>query len=469
MGKNIVVRLHVYLMCFLLAFSPAYAYASAAPKLDFSAVSNFVRTSSGAAADFLFKRSANDPNYNAANDDYFETKNHKVTNSQLGKVGFNRILGLTPYGLVGSIATGFVVGELVTALNEQGWIVDRANQEIYKPAGFQYCLRQNSKYVTSPTQFCADLPTAAVALYIAHVNPREKQSKVFLNGNGVQTQGTYTALSSPRQISITDTNAEVRAKIVEISEGYTSPPVDQQFFLDAKPVGKIVATPDDVAEVLPNVSDKQIKELMGSPDFAFEKHAPAAAAAAKAEPKSGSDSCPAGQSKVNGVCQPPQPDTKCPAGQSLDPSTGKCKSATAAQCPVGQIYDLVEKKCKKIGLPDDDDDDWPEFCEWAAPVCEFIEWAKQDVDKFEAEKVEVEDTADDAQSITSQILTLGYVSGGVKACPSNEDLSFEFMGQSIGFELSYAPLCEMLLTARPVVIAIAYFQAAKIVFVGRRD
>jgi len=459
MGKNLVVRLHVYLMCFLLAFSPAYAYASAAPKLDFTGIANFVRDAGGATADYLFKRSANDPNYNAANDDRFETKAHRVPNSQLSKVGLARMLN--PQMLVGGLIFGFVVDELITQMQADDWIVDQQNQSIYKYTG-AWCLRQNTPNFPSGSTFCSSDPAAAVQLFFDKTNDVVRISAKRVTSSGDVYYLNHLKYSSPVLFDvITDSTraVEVRADYqTSIEDGeYNSPVPFSQFFLDKVPQAKVEATPADVEAVLPKVSDAQIAALATSPDPVKEAHAPTAAAAAKAAPKTDTPKDP-----------PKDNNNKCPAGQSFDASTGKCKAATAAQCPVGQVYDFVQKKCTSLKLPDEDDD-WPEFCEWAAPVCEFIEWAKQDVDKFEAEKVDVEDTADDAQSITSQILTLGYVSGGVKSCPSDLDLSFQFMGQSIGFEISYAPLCEMLLTARPVVIAIAYFQAAKIVFLGRRD
>jgi len=459
MGKNLVVRLHVYLMCFLLAFSPAYVYASAAPQLVFTGITNFVRDAGGATADYLFERSANDPNYNAANDDRFETKAHRVPNSQLSKVGLARMLN--PQMLVGGLIVGFVVDELISQMQSDGWIVDQQAKSVYKYTG-AWCLRPSTSYFPDGSTFCAQTPSDAVQLFIDKVNPTLRASAKRTNDSGVVYYLEHIRYLDP--VLITQINDSTRAVEVrsnyQISRGdgeYNAPVPFVQFFLDKVPNAKVQATPADVEAVLPKVSDAQIAALATSPDPVKEGHAPTAAAAAKAAPKTETPKDP-----------PKDNNNKCPAGQSFDASTGKCKAATAAQCPVGQVYDFVQKKCTSLKLPDDDDD-WPEFCEWAAPVCEFIEWAKQDVDKFEAEEVEVEDTADDAQSITSEILTLGYVSGGVKACPSNEDLSFEFMGQSIGFELSYAPLCEMLLTARPVVIAIAYFQAAKIVFLGRRD
>lgn len=444
MGKNLVVRLHVYLMCFLLAFSPAYSYASAAPKLDFAAITNFVRDQAGATGNYLFKRAANDPNYNAANDDRFETKAHRVSNGALAKVGHARMLN--PWMLVAGVVAPFVISELITAMEAEGWIVDSANHEIYKlDGGLRFYIDTNGfnkQYFPSAE--------AAIQNFLDAKKQPDQPAPTF----GGYTSDFPKALSDMRA-------GETFFRTFDTSIG------PYILSVDKNSESKQVATDADVAAVLPNVSDAQILELMKSPDFAAEPHAPTVAAAAKAEP-AGSDACPAGQTKVNGVCQAPPSENKCPAGQVFDTTTGKCKAATAAQCPVGQVYDVVQKKCVTPKLPDDEDD-WPEFCEWAAPVCDFIEWAKQDVDKFDVSPVDVKDTAADAQSITSQILTLGYVSGGIKACPADYTFTFTVMGQGIDFDLSYKGLCDMLLMARPVVISIAYFQAAKIVFIGRRD
>lgn len=448
MGKNLVVRLHVYLMCFLLAFSPAYSYASAAPKLDFVGIANFVRDQAGAIADYRFKRSANDPLYNAANDDNFETKAHRVSNSALGKVGHARLLN--PWMLVAGVAFPFIVDELFNAMQAEGWTVDQQNQEIYKLTGGPQFFVSSQGFDNK--RFGSE--TAAINDFIA------------IRWKNSPTQPTFSFSSQwTKPISALKVNEMAFRNFSSIGGASTS---TYTLGVVITPGSKQLATDADVAAVLPDVSDAQIIELMKSPDFAAEPHAPTAAAAAKAEPATGSDACPAGQTKVNGVCQAPPSENKCPAGQVFDTTTGKCKAATAAQCPVGQVYDVVQKKCVTPKLPEDEDD-WPEFCEWAAPVCDFIEWAKQDVDKFDVSPVDVKDTAADAQSITSQILTLGYVSGGIKACPADYTFTFTVMGQGIDFDLSYKGLCDMLLMARPVVIAIAYFQAAKIVFIGRRD
>lgn len=456
MGKNIVVRLHVYLMCFLLAFAPAYSYASAAPLLDFTGVVNAAKTGGGFVADYLFRRASNDPNYNAANDDRFETKGHAVSNNQMGDTWRKRWAGQTA-GIGAGLAATAAIAALLAAAD---WVLDPANNTIRKyeqvvepkylyslttpfgkyctgnsPAALMPCLAESA----SPYNMTA-MPNSPVPAFYPPIES-------LLIGQA-SSASDYFVLNTPsgsvyRYVSVSVENIGVVA----------------EDFIDA--------TPEDIAAAVAQADLATLQELATSPNYKAEPHAPTVAAAAKAEP-AGSDACPAGQTKVNGVCQAPPSENKCPAGQVFDTTTGKCKAATAAQCPVGQVYDVVQKKCVTPKLPDDEDD-WPEFCEWAAPVCDFIEWAKQDTDKFDVSPVDVKDTAADAQSITSQILTLGYVSGGIKACPADYTFTFTVMGQGIDFDLSYKGLCDMLLMARPVVISIAYFQAAKIVFIGRRD
>lgn len=464
MGKNIVVRLHVYLMCFLLAFAPAYSYASAAPLLDFTGLVNGAKVAGGYVADFWFKRAANDPIYNAANDDRFVAKAHTATNNQLAKTWmhrwFNRGLGLT--GGVAAVAA---------ILEAADWVLDPANNTITKVADVgSFTICGSSTLVPNQLNRCSPVPKQALELYypktdttlhtfkstdIASLNAKVAQMLIDLK------QSTVPKLYSTQALLYTLDFLDSNGNVTNSVNGSLN-----NAYIVYIPPGVVHATEDDIAAAVAQ-APAQALEALATP-YLNEPHAAATAAAAKAQPAAGSDACPSGQTKVNGVCQAPPTENKCPAGQTFDTTTGKCKAATAAQCPVGQVYDPVQKKCMSPKLPDDEDD-WPEFCEWAAPVCDFIEWAKQDVDKFDVSPVDVKDTAADAQSITSQILTLGYVSGGIKACPANYTFTFAVMGQGIDFDLSYKPLCDMLLMARPVVIAIAYFQAAKIVFVGRRD
>lgn len=457
MGKNIVVRLHVYLMCFLLAFAPAYSYASAAPLLDFTGVVNAAKTGGGFVADYLFRRASNDPNYNAANDDRFITKQHNVTNSQMGDTWRDRWSGKT-----GGIGAGLAATAAIAAiLAAADWILDPANNSIKRllpPSAPDYLMTATSPNGVSCSgstvgeiQICLQAAVSFFGMNVTLTNPIGEFNPPLASLSAGQSTSAspYFDFTRPGQGYPT----------WQVALGYTllGPSVDKYEY----------ATPADIAAAVAQAPVEVLEQLATSPNPKAEPHAPTAAAAAKAEP-AGSDACPAGQTKVNGVCQAPPSENKCPAGQVFDTTTGKCKAATAAQCPLGQVYDVVQKKCVTPKLPEDEDD-WPEFCEWAAPVCDFIEWAKQDVDKFDVSPVDVKDTAADAQSITSQILTLGYVSGGIKACPADYTFTFTVMGQGIDFDLSYKGLCDMLLMARPVVIAIAYFQAAKIVFIGRRD
>jgi hypothetical protein len=439
-------------MCFLLAFSPAYVHASAAPLLDFAGVANGAKVAGGYIADYWFKRSANDPNYNAANDDYYETKKHFVSNTQMGDTWRERWSGKLGSLGAGLAATTAIAGMLAAA----DWILDPRNNTIQKrivDTNFLYCTVSSQACRSTFQEYAQSVIDNDMSGSVRWKNPRS----IKLLSPTSFTDEYVGIFTFSYVIDVYDfrNGQEYYKNSPEIVRQGRRTKETTEYFKQA--------TPADIAEQVANATPK-VQEQLATPAAKDEKHEPTAAAAAAASPTAAKS--------------PPKPEApkdnsnKCSAGQSVD-ADGKCKSNAPPKCPAGQVLDPVKKKCF-APKPDDDDpepegEDWPEFCEWASPVCNFIEWAKQDVPNFDAENVDVEDTAADAESITSQILTLGYVSGGVKTCPSNEDLSFEFMGQSIGFEISYAPLCEMLLTARPVVIAIAYFQAAKIVFVGRRD
>lgn len=437
MGKNLVVRLHVYLMCFLLAFSPAYTHALSGNPLNFTSVANGAKNAAGFVGDYFFKDYAGTT---------YSAKGHVVSNSQLAQVAKKRILCVTPVsGLVCAAMFAYGASQVADYLQSDGWTIDRDKQKIYKNEE-----STDFKYVINFTATSALVPqdSKSAACQVGGQAYATQQNRAFFSAD---------VIGDPQRCLV---------KTTGIGGTITR---DQTFSIVQVAVGTINEREITDTELEAAVAAQPLNVLTGlatSPDFAKEGHAPTAtaAAAAKGEPAS----CPAGQTKVNGVCQAPPSENKCPAGQVFDTTTGKCKAATAAQCPVGQVYDVVQKKCVTPKLPEDEDD-WPEFCEWAAPVCDFIEWAKQDVDKFDVSPVDVKDTAADAQSITSQILTLGYVSGGIKACPADYTFTFTVMGQGIDFDLSYKGLCDMLLMARPVVIAIAYFQAAKIVFIGRRD
>lgn len=84
----------------------------------------------------------------------------------------------------------------------------------------------------------------------------------------------------------------------------------------------------------------------------------------KCQPKK----CPVGETLVNGQCQKKQ----CPAGQALD-INGNCMPRDD-QCPAGQI--MVNGRCTNDGDdPPPPPPEWPEFCEWAAVMCQWHkEW-----------------------------------------------------------------------------------------------
>lgn len=107
-------------------------------------------------------------------------------------------------------------------------------------------------------------------------------------------------------------------------------------------------------------------------------------------------------------------------------------------------------------LPSDDysqvqpsETQWPEFCGWATPVCDFITWFKDDGPEPEKPEVpwEIESPTDIQQTWSSGL--------GGGSCPSPHQFSVSLAGYTANPEFSYDPICGFANIMRPVVISLA--------------
>lgn len=100
---------------------------------------------------------------------------------------------------------------------------------------------------------------------------------------------------------------------------------------------------------------------------------------------------------------------------------------------------------------------WPEFCNWATVVCDFIEWVKTDEQPGEKPEVpwEEENPADVSQSWSSGL--------GGGSCPAPATFTVSLAGQSATPEFSFEPICQFGTTMRPVIIALATIIAGLII------
>lgn len=96
----------------------------------------------------------------------------------------------------------------------------------------------------------------------------------------------------------------------------------------------------------------------------------------------------------------------------------------------------------------------PAFCDWAAIVCDWINWTKEEPQEPELkpvfEEIEVPYTPFSIAKFNAQ-------------CPPDENLSLNLMGQEMSFVFPMKPFCDFFSGIKPFVIALASFWAVKLI------
>jgi hypothetical protein len=100
------------------------------------------------------------------------------------------------------------------------------------------------------------------------------------------------------------------------------------------------------------------------------------------------------------------------------------------------------------------EDEWPKFCNWAKPVCDFIDWVKEDT---EPDPVQV---PFDQETIHEAAWSSG-LGGGSCPTPENVNISVGPINTSVPF--SYETICSAMTYMRPVFLVMAAVLAAYIV------
>lgn len=96
----------------------------------------------------------------------------------------------------------------------------------------------------------------------------------------------------------------------------------------------------------------------------------------------------------------------------------------------------------------------PAFCSWAAIVCDWINWTKEEPQEPELkpvfEEINVPYTPFSIAKFNAQ-------------CPPDENLSLNLMGQDMSFVFPMKPFCDFFSGIKPFVIALASFWAVKLI------
>lgn len=97
----------------------------------------------------------------------------------------------------------------------------------------------------------------------------------------------------------------------------------------------------------------------------------------------------------------------------------------------------------------------PAFCTWAAIVCDWINWTKEEPDQPEEPKPVFEEI--------NVPLTPFSIANFNAQCPPDENLSLNLMGQEMSFVFPMKPFCDFFSGIKPFVIALASFWAVKLI------
>lgn len=105
--------------------------------------------------------------------------------------------------------------------------------------------------------------------------------------------------------------------------------------------------------------------------------------------------------------------------------------------------------------PQPSETSWPGFCDWATPVCDFIDWVKAEEPPSERPEVPWEEEPPVASSWTSGL--------GGGTCPPPVSFTVTVAGVSASPEFDYTGLCSFATSMKPVILALAAIVAAMII------
>ncbi|MEC8567745.1 MAG: virulence factor TspB C-terminal domain-related protein [Pseudomonadota bacterium] len=421
-ARNIIVRLHVFLMCFAIALTPAYVYALSGSTFNFTNITNAAKKSGGFVADYFFKDYAGTT---------YSSKGHVVSNNQMGQVWRKRWAGLTTAGGLGGVA---VVAGLLAAAD---WILDPANNTITKVIdNGQFTLCGQTTYFQNKRHLCSPIPKEAFDNHYSEINANSNFTYIFESADiALINQVVQDYLDDHPEITLPMPLNHVAL----FGKMHQYDPQSGQTYIHNRYVNATIyilptadqvihATEQDIADAVSQADVETLTELATSPDYINEPHAPTQQAADKArEP--------------------------CKAGEVRDPIKGTCLGNDNAVNPkpdpeTGEKTDAFEL---------------PEFCAYAQALCDWINWTKEDVDPSSPDtKPEISEIDIDPASKQTD-----YVSWS-RACPAPISKSVNIANNTRDFEFSFDPLCDMLESARPIIVAFGWLSGLSIV-VGIRD
>lgn len=382
----------IFIPLFLSVFfilSSSNVYAGAAEKWEYDVIPDQSQT--------LQVKGHKVDQYGAAVNDYdYNTKIDPKTaanRTKMGTVGMGRLLKTSGWGLLGAAA-------LQALLDSVGWIMDPESQSIWRnkktdPNGSVNC-SGGFQFKNNRTQQWFSCPLAAAENWVNDVNKTESQGKYTF----VRFQNDpYT--SQP----VLWTVHYEHFTYPSLSKDMPNQQLSREPDPNAQPQDKEVLTPEALADYANHTH----------PDYSNPELAPKLAP--KYSPEIQTD-----------LWKPSNPweDTNSPTVQEVKKELEKAP-------PEPKTDPEVTPNPETGGFA------LPAFCSWAAPVCEFIKWLKQDPE-IES-KIDLPEKEIEQQDIKKDRITVN-----ARSCPA--DIRFDVQGLPFGIQINKAyqmqPICNTL-------------------------
>lgn len=369
----------VFLLFFLMTIS-SFLYAGAAEKWEYEPVMKNMNIEVKAHKVDQYGAAVNDYEYNTKIDPKTDANRTKM-----GKVGFGRLLKSTGWGLLGSAA-------LQALLDSVGWIMDPESQSIWRNkkadpngsvnCGGGYLFRyQSGEWKSCPIDAIQPYLTANSVNGFTYKFVRFDTDPFATNSTGIK----FTVNLSGNGVNQDTSNQSL----------------DRKLDPNAQPQPKEYLTPETLADYANHTH----------PDYANPELAP------KLEPKY--------SPKI--------------AEDLWKPSNDWEKENSPTVKEVERKLDEAQPEPKKEPeiTPNPETGSWkiPPFCDFAAPVCEFIKWAKEPPEKDD----ELENPNIDDQGIFSRTFNTTFSLS--KQCPPDIPINFESTYLSRSFTFSMNWLC----------------------------
>lgn len=378
-----MIRIIPLLLSFLLFFSVTELHASAAEKWEYEPVMKDLN--------IHVKGYKVDQYGNAVNDYEYNTKIDPKTlenRKKAGSVGFGRLLKTTGWGLLGSAA-------LEALLNSVDWILDPEAQSIWrykkKPVDgtcqSEYCsLKLTITVNNSPNNPFYSIDTAEAE--VERVTGRKRSEYQYVWTPRYASNGDLQQL----RLSI---RTATGGTLGEYAFAYPDP--------KPEPQEKEYLTPEQLADYANKTH----------PDYSNPQLAP------KLEPKYSPNI-------ASDLWKPSNPweEVNSPTVQEV-------------QRKLDQAQPEPKKDAEIKPNPETGGSVLPKFCDWAASICDFIDWVKQPPET--PEPIEVPEKELEQKEIKKDL-----ISANVRSCPA--DIHFDVQNLPFGIQVNKGvqmqPICD---------------------------